>query len=157
MKTLISYYSRTGHAEAMAKAVAEGVEEEGISPEVKTIEETTIEDLLKADCIVMGCPTYYGSMPWEVKKLIDRSVRYHGKLRGKVGAAFSTSANVGGGNETTILSIIRAMLTHGMIVQGNPDFDHYGPVAIEKPTSKDLEKCRLLGKRVASLGKKLHD
>jgi len=58
MKALTSYYSRTGHAEAMARTVAEGVEEEGVLSEVKKIEETTTEDLLRADCIVMGCPTY---------------------------------------------------------------------------------------------------
>jgi NAD(P)H dehydrogenase (quinone) len=88
-------------------------------------------------------------------KIIDESVKYHGKLNGKVGGAFSTSANVGGGNETTILSILQAMLIHGMIIQGNPNFDHYGPVAIEEPTDKDLEKCRFLGKRIVQLGKKL--
>jgi NAD(P)H dehydrogenase (quinone) len=138
----------------MARTVAEGVGEGGILSEVKKIKETTTEDLLRADCIVMGCPTYYGSMPWEVKRLVDRSVRCHGRLSGGVGAAFSTSTNVGGGNETTILSVLHAMLIHGMIVQGNTDFDHYGPVAIGKPTRMDLEKCRTLGKRVASLGKK---
>jgi multimeric flavodoxin WrbA len=49
-----------------------------------------------------------------------------------VEVAFSTSTNVGGDNETTILSILHAMLIHGMIVQGNTDFDHYEPVAIGK-------------------------
>jgi len=93
-------------------------------------------------------------MPWEVKRLIDRSVRCHGRLSGRVGVAFSTSTNVGGGNETTILSVLHTMLIHGMIVQGNTDFDHYEPVPIGKPIRMDLEKCRTLGKRVASLGKK---
>ena len=155
MKVLVSYYSRTGHAEAMAKAVVQGIKEEGILPLLKKIEETGIDDLLEADCIIIGCPTYYGSMPWEVKKLIDESIKHHGKLNGKVGGAFSTSHNVGGGNETTILSILKAMLIHGMVIQGYSDFDHYGPVAIEKPAEEDLEKCRIMGKRITELGEKL--
>jgi hypothetical protein len=47
------------------------------------------------------------------------------------------------------------MLIHGMLIQGNPDLDHYGLVAIEKPTKNDLEKCGILGKRMTNLGKKL--
>lgn len=38
--------------------------------------------------------------------LFDESVKIHGKLDGKVGAAFSSAANIAGGNETTILDII---------------------------------------------------
>ena len=45
-------------------------------------------------------------MAHPVKKLIDESVKLHGKLSGKVGAAFTSSGFIGGGNETVILSIL---------------------------------------------------
>jgi multimeric flavodoxin WrbA len=67
-----------------------------------------------------GSPTYYGTMAWELKKLLDESVKFHGKLRGKVGGAFTSSANVGGGNETTVLDILKALLIHGMVVARRP-------------------------------------
>ena len=83
------------------------------------------------------------------------SVSFHGKLDGKIGAAFASSANIGGGNETTILDILNAMLIHGMIIQGDPQGDHYGPVAIGAPDARAIRECVRLGTRVAKLVKKL--
>ena len=77
------------------------------------------------------------------------------KMAELIGGAFSSAANIGGGNETTILSILQAMLIHGMIVQGNPKGDHYGPVSIGSPDERVKKQCRELGQRVASLVKKL--
>jgi NAD(P)H dehydrogenase (quinone) len=78
-------------------------------------------------------------------------VKYHGQLEGKVGAAFSSAANIGGGNETTILAILHSMLIHGMILRGNSKGDHYGPVSINAPDSRVERQCRELGRRVAEL------
>jgi len=75
---------------------------------------------------VAGSPTDYGHMAAELKKFIDDSMKFHGKLSGKVGGAFASSANVGGGNETTVRSILDAWLIHGMIVEGTAHGDHYG-------------------------------
>ena len=94
-------------------------------------------------------------MAGEVKKFLDETVQFHGQLDGKVGAAFSSAANIGGGNETTITDILKAMLIHGMIVQGNPKGDHYGPVSINRPDGRVEGQCRELGQRVAKLVKKV--
>lgn len=104
---------------------------------------------------MIGSPTYYGSMAWEIKKLLDESVQFHGKLDGKIGGAFSSSANVAGGNETTILDILNAMLIHGMIVEGNPSGDHYGPVSLGKPDARAESNCKKYAKRIAQLIKKV--
>ncbi|MCM8772463.1 MAG: NAD(P)H-dependent oxidoreductase [Candidatus Omnitrophica bacterium] len=154
-KVLVIYYSRTGNTEIMAESVAEGVKEEGIECILKRVEDTKVEDLIMADGIIVGSPTYFGLPSAEIKKLFDESVKYYGKLEGKVGGAFTSSAHVGGGNETTILGIIQMMLIHGMIVQGTTKSDHYGPVSVGKPTKKVLEDCKELGKRVAILVKKI--
>ncbi len=154
-KVLIVYYSRSGNTEAMAKLIAEGIESEGVEVECKKVEDTTIDDLLTVDGIVMGSPTYYGTMAAEIKKLLDDSVKYHGKLEGKVGAAFSSSGGVGGGNETTVMDITRALIIHGMIVQGEPSGDHYGPVAVGKPDERSSKECKKRGARVARLVKRL--
>ncbi|MCM8771412.1 MAG: flavodoxin family protein, partial [Candidatus Omnitrophica bacterium] len=100
-------------------------------------------------------PTYYGTMCYQIKQLLDESVEFHGQLDGKVGAAFSSSANIGGGNETTILNILQAMLIHGMIIQGDPKGDHYGPVAIGTLDKRASAQCQRLGERVAKLVKSL--
>jgi NAD(P)H dehydrogenase (quinone) len=154
-KVLVVYYSRSGNTEAMAKLVAEGVESEDVEVECKKVADTSVDDLLAVDGIILGSPTYYGTMAAEIKKLLDDSVRYHGKLDGKVGAAFSSSGGRGGGNETTVMDMLRALIIHGMIVQGDPKGDHYGPVAVGKPDERSSEECTRRGARVAKLVKRL--
>jgi len=155
-KLLIVYYSRTGNTKAMAELIAEGARSAGADVILKTVAETKVADLLAADAIIMGSPTYYGTMAAELKKLFDESVSRHGKLDGKVGGAFSSSANIGGGNETTVLDILKAMLIHGMVVKGDPQGDHYGPVAIGAPDKRSSDECRRHGQRISELAKQLH-
>ena len=150
-KILVIYYSQTGNTERMAESVAEGVKKEGVEVEAKSVETVKPDELLKFDGIIIGSPTYYGSMAAAIKKLLDDSVKFHGKLDGKIGAAFSSSANIGGGNETTILNILNALLIHGMIIQGDPSGDHYGAVAIGAPDSRAKRQCERMGSRIAKL------
>jgi len=151
----IVYYSRTGNTEKMSEFVYQGVKMEEVEAELKKVEETSLEDLLSWDGIIVGSPTYYGLVAAPIKDFFDRSVKYHGKLEGKVGGAFSSSANIGGGNETTVISILQMMLIHGMIVQGTSKGDHYGPVSIGSPDERVKSQCEALGRRVARLVKKL--
>ncbi len=152
---LVIYYSRTGNTKKMAESVASGIKNEGMEVVIKEAKDVTTDELVKYDAIAIGSPTYYGSMAFEIKRLFDDSVKFHGKLEGKVGASFSSSANVGGGNETTILDILNAMLIHGMIIQGDPQGDHYGVVAIGAPDSRATKQCVRLGARIANLVKRL--
>jgi len=148
---LISYYSKSGNTEEMAKAVAEGVKSTGAKVIRKRVERTTLQDLLKADGIILGSPTYYGTMAAQMKALIDRSVKYHGKLEGKVGAAFASGGGLGGGVETTVLDLTKSLLIHGMVVQGDPWGSHYGTVSIGRPNASARRECKKLGEKVARL------
>lgn len=139
----------------MAEKVTETIKKEKVDTVLKSAEDVKAKDFLEYDGIVVGSPTYYGSMAWQIKKLFDESVSFHGSLKGKVGGAFSSAANIGGGNETAILDMLNAMIVHGMIVQGEPQGDHYGPVAIGAPDARALKCCERLGKNIASLVKKL--
>ncbi len=139
----------------MAEFVRKGVEKEGgVQVELKSVEETDIEDLLDPEGILMSSPTYYGTMSWQLKKLIDESNKNYGKLEGKVGGAFSSEGG-GGGSQTTIMDIIKAMLIHGMIIQGNPWGNHFGPAAVGSPDEKSEKNCMDLGVRTTKLVKKL--
>lgn len=154
-KVLVVYYSRTGNTEKMARQIADSVAAEGLEVECKSVLDTSVDDLLAAEGIIMGSPTYYGTMSAELKRLIDDSVEYHGRLEGKVGAAFTSSGVLGGGNETTVMHILGALLVHGMIVQGDPQGCHYGAVCIGTPEEEDLQRCQRLGQRFAQLVKKV--
>jgi len=150
-KGIVIYYSRSGNTKQMAEIIAEAMNDAGLSTECKSVEKVKADDLLEYDAIVVGSPTYYGHMAGPIKQLFDEAVSFHGKLDGKVGAAFSSAANIGGGNETTIMGIIEAMLIAGMVVHGDPQGDHYGPVSIGAPDQRVKKQCSRRGRRIAEL------
>ena len=154
-KGIVIYYSRTGNTKEMAQIIAKAMNGADLPTECKLVSDVKADDLLNYDAIVVGSPTYYGHMAGPVKQLFDDTVSFHGKLDGKVGAAFTSAANIGGGNETTVMGIIEAMLIAGCVVQGDPKGDHYGPVSIAKPDQRVEEQCARRGKRIAELTKKL--
>ena len=157
VKVLVVYDSKTGNTEKLALAVAKGAEQaSGVTVMVKKVEQTSPDDLLAADAVVMGSPTYFGQMSAELKALIDESIKVHNKLDGKVGAAFTSSGGTASGAETTLLSIVQAMLIHGMIISGNAAGNHYGVAVSGAPKPHDLENCEEMGKKVATLAKKLN-
>ena len=149
---LVTYYSRSGNTEKMAEEVAAGAgEAAGVSIDLRPVNEVTPDTLLNFDAIAIGSPVYYGTMAAEVKGLIDESVKHHGELVGKVGGAFASSGGPGGGNETTVLDIVKALLIHGMIVQRDAEGDHYGPIAVGAPDERSRNECRRFGRRLAEL------
>jgi len=154
-KAIVIYYSRSGNTKEMADIIANAIKEAGLQVDCKPVNDVKAEDLLNYDAIVIGSPTYYGQMAGPIKQLFDDIVSFHGKLDGKVGAAFTSSANIGGGNETTIMGIIEAMLIAGCVVQGDPQGDHYGPVSIGKPDERVKQQCIRRGRRITELAKKL--
>jgi len=136
--------------------MASGVKEvKGAVVRLRSVRATTLRDLRWADAIVLGSPTYYGDMAAELKQLFDESVAIHGGLEGKVGAAFTSSGGVASGAETTLLSILQAMLVHGMVISGNPDGQHYGIAIVGAPNARQSKLCRKRGRQVAELAKKL--
>jgi len=154
-KVLILYYSRTGNTEKLAAEVAEGIKAVGVEVDMKRVEQATPTEALEYDGLVMGSPVYYGSMSAECKRFLDDSVKYHGKFKGKIGGAFASSANIGGGNETTIMDILKAWLIHGMIIAGDSKGDHFGSVAIGAPDQRAVNNARRQGEILGTLAKKL--
>ena len=163
---LVTCYSRTGKTKKLADAIGRGAREiEGITVDVLSFNRVSASDLPRYDGILLGSPVYFGSPSMEVKELIDESTFVRGKLVGKVGAAFVTSGDRTGGKETAILSILQAMLIHGMVVVGdpiNPELEetehnggHYGLAADGPITDDDIHQAELFGKHVASVVKRL--
>ena len=158
MQVLVIYYSKTGHTKKLAEAIAEGVAEVGgVTCVVKSVAEVTKDDFVTADGIIAGSPVYFGTMAAELKAVFDQFVGVRRKMEDKIGAAFATSGDLSGGRETTIMSIIQALLIYGMIIVGDPldATGHYGVSCVGSPDKSALLNAALLGKRVASLVKKL--
>jgi len=154
-RAIVVYYSRSGNTKEMAEIIAKSMNDGGLATECKSVSDVKADDVFGYDAIVVGSPTYYGGMAGPIKQLFDELVSRHGQLDGTIGAAFSSAANIGGGNETTIMGIIEAMLISGMVVQGDPQGDHYGPVSVGKPDERVEQQCRRRGQRIAELTKKL--
>ncbi len=158
MQILILYYSKGGNTRKLAEAIAAGAEEvNGANALLKNTHEVKEDDFLASDGIIAGSPVYFGVMAAELKRVFDVFVGVRKKMEGKVGAAFSTSGDPTGGKETTMLSIIQAMLIYGMVIVGDPmsATGHYGVACVGAPDEKAVENGRKLGRRVAELAKKL--
>jgi len=158
MQVLVLYHSRTGNTKRLAEEIAKGVSEiEGISSLLRSAKEVTKEDFLNSEGIIAGSPVYFGTMAAELKEVFDKFIGVRKQMENKIGAAFATSADPTGGKETTIMSILQALLIYGMIIVGDPmdATGHYGVACSGKPDEKTLENARKLGRRVASLVKAL--
>lgn len=149
---LIVYHSRTGNTEKLAEAVARGAREvSAVEVQLKPVEQTTPDDMLAADAVIMGSPVYFGTCSAELKKLLDESVQHFGKMEGKVGGAFTSSGAPHGGNETTVLDILKALMIHGMVVKGSTRANHYGAIAVGEPDAQALDQAQAYGSDLAEL------
>jgi NAD(P)H dehydrogenase (quinone) len=158
MQVLVLYYSRTGNTHKLARAVGDGVESvEGVRCLLRSTEEVKREDFVDSDGIIAGSPVYFGVMAAELKKVFDDFVSVRRKTENKVGAAFATGGDASGGKETTMMSIIQAMLIYGMIIVGDPmsATGHYGVACLGAPDASARQNGFKLGARVAELVKKL--
>jgi NAD(P)H:quinone oxidoreductase, type IV len=195
-KVLVLYYSAYGHIEKMAYAVAEGAKAEGAEVTVKRVPELVPEDVAKAsyykvdqeapiaspteldqyDAIIVGAGTRFGTVASQMRNFWDQTgaLWAEGKLVGKVGSVFTSTATQHGGQESTILSFIPTFLHHGMAVVGLPyafqgqmgteevkGGSPYGASTItngdgsRQPSAVELEGARYQGAHVAKLAAKI--
>jgi len=168
-RILIAYHSLTGSTEQMARAVASGAKTvAGSMITVKRVEQVVRADLLNADAIILGSPTYWANMAGTMKQFIDDwAFKYQVYLGNKVGGAFATSGNPTGGKEHVIMSLLLAMLNNGMIVAG-PVFEENGirygnfgagasTGSAENPalSKSGLQEAQRLGRRIATIAQKM--
>lgn len=195
-RVLVLYYSSYGHIETMAQAVAEGARSAGAEVAVKRVPETVPEEVAKAshfkleqaapiatvdelpgyDAIIIGVPTRFGNMAAQMKNFLDQTggLWFSGKLIGKVGSVFASTATQHGGQESTILSTHTVLLHQGMVIvglpyawQGQMKLDEvtggspYGATTISgadgsrQPSANELEGARFQGRHVAEIAAKL--
>ncbi|GLI36925.1 flavodoxin domain-containing protein [Geobacter hydrogenophilus] len=150
-KVLVTYYSRSGNTEKMARMIADGLATKDVAVDLKKVEEVDIDTLTSYDGFIIGSPNYFGTMAWPVKKFVDESVKYFKKLDGKAAAAFTSEGMIGGGGDTVVLDILKAFLIHGCVVQGLTSAGHYGPVAVGAPDGRIADEVGVLVDKFAAL------
>jgi NAD(P)H dehydrogenase (quinone) len=140
---LILYYSRGGATAALARRVAAGVSSVAGAepllrcvPPVQSIDRPAsgsaipdsgppyaqIADLAACDGLILGSPTRFGSMAAPLKHFLEGSgdLWLSGTLAGKPAAAFTSTASLHGGQESTLLGMLLPLLHHGMLITGLP-------------------------------------
>jgi len=155
MKVLIVYDSSTGNTEKMAHVVEDGVKKAGVETVLKHVDDVSVDEVPQYQGLILGSPVYYGLPSWKIKKFIDESVKYHGRLEGMVGGSFASAGGTHTGAETTIIAMNEMLLVHGMVIQGSSSGSHYGAASVGSPNDSALEACRKLGERVGRLVKNL--
>jgi NAD(P)H dehydrogenase (quinone) len=145
-KVLVVYHSGTGNTKAMAQAVAEGVKEvPGVEVALKEADQVSISDLVNADALAFGSPTYFSYMAGVVKAIFDKAYLSRSQIRGKPFAAFASG---GGGEVKSVQSIESIAASCGLrkVCDG---------VAVGgMPTEGESQDCRKLGTTLAKASKK---
>lgn len=134
-KVLVLYYSGNGHTQRMAKAIAEAVRSSDIHVTVDNAEKFDASLLPGYDGIVVGSPTYFSNMAWQVKKMIDESiVHYRGKkLKGKIAGIFTSAGTMQNGGDCLKMLEIALKYHHGMeVVEGIIRVDGESDQEVEK-------------------------
>jgi len=78
--------------------------------------------LKQADAIIFGSPTRFGTMTSQMKAFFDGlgGLWYENAFVGKLGSCFGGSGTQHGGQETTLMTMITAMMHLGLLVVGLP-------------------------------------
>jgi NAD(P)H dehydrogenase (quinone) len=170
VRVLVAYDSLTGNTEKMAEGVVAGAKQvSGAVVVLKSVDKVTKEDLETADGIILGCPTYYGTIPGRMKVVIDDwSWKLKVDFTDKVGGAFSTGGGQAGGKEFVVVSLLMFMLNNRMVVAGplyqndktGSVWAEVGAAAMTGPldagvSEGELDSARRLGERVARLAVKM--
>lgn len=196
VNVLIVFYSRDGSVEKLANAVADGARAEGAEVRLRRVRDIagpevmakvpgwaensarmhalypapSNEDAEWADAILFGTPTRFGNAAAELKAFIDSlgGLWFQGKLNGKAGGAFTSTATPHGGNESTILSLYNPLAHLGFIIVPTGYADPimfkiatpYGASHIagnpsSPPNEDELAAARFQGRRTAQVARKL--
>lgn len=141
-KVLVLYYSRSGNTRKMAMAIAEAMKSDAVSVTVEDAEKFDVSSLPNYDGIVLGSPTYFSNVAWQVKKVIDESIVHYGgrKLKGKVAGIFTSAGTSTNGKDCLKMLEIALGLHHGMnVVQGI--------LRVDRESDNEVEKrCQEYGK-----------
>ena len=180
-KVAVVFHSGYGHTLRMAQSVAEGAGAELVPIDAEgNLTEAQWNALNAADAIIMGSPTYMGSVSWQFKKFADATSKpwYTQAWKDKVFGGFTNSANVNGDKHSTLHYFMTLAMQHGGLWVGTglnynntkasqrgdvnylassagPMAQTPGDASAGEMNVGDLETARLFGKRVADIAARL--
>lgn len=139
----IVYYSSTGTIHQLAAAVCDGATDAGATVRLRQAAETdpvdaiighrtwmghlaatadvphpTHDDVLWADAVILGSPARFGNVAAQLKFFVDglAELWHRDLLSDKVYSAFTSTASLHGGQESTLLAMYNSVLHFGGMV-----------------------------------------
>lgn len=179
-KVAVVFHSGYGHTQRMAQAVAEGAGAELVAIDAEgNLPEGGWDTLAAADAIIMGSPTYMGTVSWQFKKFADASSKpwYSQVWKDKVMAGFTNSATMNGDKLSTLHYLFTLAMQHSGIWVGTGmlpsnakaaqrnDVNYVGSssgamattpsdASVAEMLPGDLETAKQFGQRVAAIATK---
>ena len=176
-QVVVVFHSGYGHTLRMAQAVAQGANAELLAIDADgNLSDDDWAALDAADAIIMGSPTYMGTVSWQFKKFADASSKpwFTQAWKDKVFAGFTNSATMNGDKLSTLHYLFTLAMQHGGIWVGTGmmpsnskaaqrnDVNYVGSFSgamAQSPSDAgaaemlpgDLETARLFGARVAAV------
>ena len=180
-KVTVVYHSGYGHTKRMAESVAAGAGANLIAIDAEgNLPNGGWETLETSDAIILGSPTYMGSVSWQFKKFADASSKpwFGQKWKNKLFAGFTNSATMNGDKLSTLHYLFTLAMQHSGLWVGTGmmpsnaksaqrnDINYVGSFSgamAQSPSDSspeemlpgDLETARLFGQRVAETAARL--
>ena len=180
-KVVVVFHSGYGHTQKQAEAVAQGAGAELVAIDAEGhLTEAQWAALSAADAIIMGSPTYMGSVSWQFKKFADASSKpwFSQQWKDKIFAGFTNSATMNGDKLSTLHYLFTLAMQHSGIWVGTGmmpsnskaaqrnDVNYVGSFSgammqtpsdagVDELVAGDLETARRFGERVAGVARKL--
>jgi NAD(P)H dehydrogenase (quinone) len=179
-KIAVVFHSGYGHTLRMAQSVAEGAGAALVQIDAEgNVSDDGWATLNAADAIIMGSPTYMGSVSWQFKKFADATSKpwFSQAWKDKVFAGFTNSATMNGDKHSTLHYLFTLAMQQSGIWVGTGmmpsntkaaqrnDVNYVGSFSgamAQSPSDSspaemlpgDLETARLFGQRVAQVAAK---
>jgi NAD(P)H dehydrogenase (quinone) len=191
-EVLVVYYSRDGSTAELARQACRGIESvAGAHSTLRTVPPVsarsegpaqpvpvqgppyaTLDELKRADALMLGSPTRFGNMAAPLKHFLDGTAALwlQGAMAGIPAAVFTATQTMHGGQESTLLSMMLPLLHHGMFLVGLPYTERaltttrsggtpYGASHVAglqaELTEEERQLAQALGRRVATLAVRL--
>ncbi len=177
VKSVVVFHSGYGHTLRMAQAVADGAGAQLVPIDAEgNLSEAGWSTLDAADAIILGSPTYMGTVSWQFKKFADASSKVWVKQgwKDKVFAGFTNSATMNGDKLSTLHYLFTLAMQHSGVWVGTGmmpsnakaaqrnDVNYVGSFSgamAQSPSDSspdempqgDLETAKLFGQRVAAV------
>lgn len=160
---LIVWHSRTGAARQLAQAAAEGAREvlcelgagDALTVALRTADDTTVDDVLKADAYLFCAPENLGALSGAMKECFDRC--YYGVLDHIGGRPYALAISAGSDGSGAVRQAER-ICTGWRLRAAAPAYiahtDAQTPEAIQADktlTDSQREAARVLGGTLAAL------